>query len=64
VNFDNLPQDTDMPVSLHIGPLNGTYQPKSGTTIRLTSFLPKRVPGFEDFHRQLAVRFAYVGLRS
>jgi hypothetical protein len=60
LDFDKILQDTDTDVELDVGSLDGTYGPQSGTTIRLTSFLPKRVPGAEDFDRQLAVRFAFV----
>jgi hypothetical protein len=58
LDFDKIVQDTDEPVALEVGDLDSTYQPKAGTTIRLTSFLPKRVPDSETFHRQVATRFA------
>ena len=38
----------------------GLYQPESGTVVRLTQFLPKRVPSIKDFNRQLGIRFAFV----
>lgn len=60
LDFDKILKDTDTAVELDVGPMDGTYQLKTGTTIRLTSFLAKRVPGPDDFHRQLAVRFAFV----
>ena len=58
LDFDKIVQDTDEPVPLEAGDKDGTYQPASGTTIRLTSFLAKRVPDSETFHRQVATRFA------
>jgi hypothetical protein len=60
LDFDKILQDTDADVTLDVGALDGTYQQESGTTVRLTHFLPKRVPSPEDFRRQLAVRFAFV----
>jgi hypothetical protein len=35
----------------------GPRGPKRGTIIRMRSFLPKRIPDAETFHRQLATRF-------
>jgi hypothetical protein len=58
LDFDEIVQDSDVPVPLKVGDLDGTHQPKSGTTVRLTSFLPKRVPDETTFLRQLATRFA------
>jgi hypothetical protein len=60
LDFDRILQDTDEGVPLEVGEFDGTYQEDTGTTVQLTSFLPKRVPGYDDFHRQLAVRFAFV----
>jgi hypothetical protein len=45
-------------VPLQAGSLDGTYQATSGTTVKLKSFLNKRVPPFETFRRQLERRFA------
>jgi Histidine kinase-, DNA gyrase B-, and HSP90-like ATPase len=58
LDFDVIVQDTDAPVELETGKQDGTYRPKPGTTIRLRSFLPKRVPNREVFRRQIAVRYA------
>jgi hypothetical protein len=58
LNFDDIVQDTDDPVDLPVGPFDGSLQPSTGTTIRLTSYLPKRVPDEETFHRQISTRFA------
>jgi cell fate (sporulation/competence/biofilm development) regulator YlbF (YheA/YmcA/DUF963 family) len=60
LDFDKIVQDTDEPVALEVSALDSTHQPASGTTIRLTSFLTKRVPDSETFHRQVATRFAFV----
>lgn len=60
LDFDKILQDTDADVELDRGALDGTHRQETGTTIRLTTFLPKRVPGYDDFHRQLGVRFAFV----
>lgn len=58
LDFAQILQDTDEEVPLEAGDQDRTFQPTTGTTIRLTSFLPKRVPDSETFHRQLATRFA------
>jgi hypothetical protein len=60
MDFDNImSEDTDEPVPLDVGSLDGTYQPNRGTTIRLRDFHPKRVPDAKVFLRQMARRFAY-----
>jgi len=58
LDFDKIVQDTDEPVPLERGDRDQTYSPTTGTTVRLTSFLSKRVPDSATFHRQLATRFA------
>lgn len=59
MDFDKIiGEDSDIPVQLDKGDLDGTYQPDSGTKIVLTGFLPKRVPDAEVFMRQLERRFA------
>lgn len=59
LDFDKIVKDTDTPVPLAVGDLDKTYQPSTGTTIRLTQFLSKRVPDSGTFHRQVATRFAW-----
>ncbi len=59
LDYDQILQESDEDVLLEAGTLDGTYQEDSGTIIKLTSFLPKRVPSSDDFHRQLGVRFAF-----
>lgn len=59
MDFDKIiGEDSDIPVQLDKGVLDGTYQPDSGTKVVLTGFLPKRVPDAEVFMRQLERRFA------
>jgi hypothetical protein len=58
LDFDQIVKDTDEPVPLRAGDRDETYAEKRGTTIRLTKFLPKRVPTADVFHRQVATRFA------
>lgn len=58
LDFDKIVQDVEEVVDLDPGSDDGQWQPEAGTTIRLTSFLPKRVPDSETFHRQVATRFA------
>lgn len=58
LDFDQIVKDTDEPVPLRQGAQDETYIEKRGTTIRLTMFLPKRVPTADVFHRQIATRFA------
>ncbi len=59
MDFDKIiSEDSDVPVELEKGELDGTYQPTSGTKVVLTGFLPKRVPDGDVFMRQLERRFA------
>jgi hypothetical protein len=58
MRFDDIVKDSDEPVPLKSGELDGTYQPERGTTIRLSDFRPRRVPDRETFFRQLGRRFA------
>ena len=59
MDFDKIiGEDSDIPLKLEKGALDGTYQPDSGTKVVLTGFLPKRVPDAEVFMRQLERRFA------
>jgi hypothetical protein len=53
---DDAERSNDVP--LEAGELDGTYRGQPGTTVRLSSFLPKRVPDYETFKRQLERRFA------
>jgi hypothetical protein len=50
--------DQSNSVPLDAGELDGTFQEQPGTTVRLSSFLPKRVPDYATFKRQLERRFA------
>jgi hypothetical protein len=59
MNFDEIQKDDDSAVPLQRGADDRKFNPKSGTKIRLTSFLAKRVPDEETFHRQLAMRFVF-----
>lgn len=49
--------DQSNEVPLDAGELDGTYQEHPGTTVRLSTFLPKRVPDYATFKRQLERRF-------
>lgn len=59
MDFDKIVRDDDDSVPLEVGSEDRGWSKKTGTRIRLTSFLAKRVPDFETFHRQLAVRFTF-----
>src|SRR6202011_1879406 len=59
MDFDKIVTDDDTSVPLEVGDQDRTWSPKSGTRIRLTNFLSKRVPDEETFFRQLAVRFTF-----
>jgi len=59
MDFDKIVTDEDEAVPLDIGSEDRGWSKKSGTRIRLTSFLAKRVPDLETFLRQLAVRFTF-----
>lgn len=58
LNYDEIvAHDTDERVPLKSGAEEGSFRPKRGTIIRMRTFLPKRIPDAETFHRQLATRF-------
>jgi hypothetical protein len=59
MDFREIVSETDEPAVLETGSLDRTYRAHSGTTIRLSQFLPKRVPDRDTFYRQLAVRFVF-----
>lgn len=59
MDFDQIVADVDTEVALQPGKEDGTFSTKSGTKIRLSAFLAKRVPDEETFMRQLAVRFTF-----
>lgn len=59
MDFDKIVRDDDDSVPLDVGSEDRKWSNKSGTRIRLTSFLAKRVPDMETFLRQLAVRFTF-----
>ena len=58
LDYNKIVQDSEEEVLLEVGANDGVYAEKSGTTVRLSRFLPKRVPNDETFHRQIATRFA------
>jgi histidine kinase/DNA gyrase B/HSP90-like ATPase len=59
LDYDKIVSDSDKKVPLERGPLDRQFRSKRGTIIRLSRFLPKRVPDAETFHRQLASRFIF-----
>jgi hypothetical protein len=59
MDFEKIVRDDDDAVPLEVGSDDRKWSKKSGTRIRLTSFLAKRVPDRETFLRQLAVRFTF-----
>ncbi|MBI2741046.1 MAG: ATP-binding protein [Rhodospirillales bacterium] len=59
MDFDEIVADEDTDVVLQPGEDDGKFSAKSGTKIRLSSFLAKRVPDKDTFLRQLAVRFTF-----
>ncbi len=59
LDYDTLVDDTYAEAKLESGDLDRTYRSGTGTTIRLTNFLPKRVPDRDTFERQMAMRFAF-----
>ena len=58
LDFDRIISDDDKPVPVDSGKLNKTYRSRRGTEVKLSMFLPKRVPDGETFKRQVARRFA------
>ncbi|UJJ60221.1 MULTISPECIES: ATP-binding protein [Rhodanobacter] len=59
MDFDKIVTDDDDAVPLEVGSDDHGWSKKSGTRIRLTFFLAKRVPDLDTFLRQLAVRFTF-----
>jgi hypothetical protein len=59
MDFDKIVTDDDESVPLAVGNEDQGWSETSGTRIRLTLFLAKRVPDLETFLRQLAVRFTF-----
>ena len=60
MDYEKILAEDDAPIDLDPGVRDETFAPSCGTTIRLSAFLPKKVPSEETFHRQLATRFALV----
>jgi len=58
LDFDRIVSDDDKPVPIASGEHNKTFRHERGTEVRLSMFLPKRVPNAETFERQVARRFA------
>lgn len=59
MDYDKIVTADDAPAKLDAGEFDNTYFEKRGTTVRLSNFLPKRVPDSETIHRQLATRFVF-----
>jgi Histidine kinase-, DNA gyrase B-, and HSP90-like ATPase len=59
MDFDKIVTDSDEDVPLERGAEDRKWSRTPGTKVRLTAFLPKRVPDKETFLRQLAVRFTF-----
>ncbi|CAB3972386.1 hypothetical protein BLA3211_06942 [Burkholderia aenigmatica] len=59
MDFEKIVTDEDDSVPLEVGSDDRTWSKTTGTRIRLTSFLAKRVPDLDTFLRQLAVRFTF-----
>jgi len=59
LDYDEIVKDDNKKIELKRGPADRTFRDRPGTTIRLSNFLPKRVPDAETFHRQLASRFIF-----
>lgn len=58
LDFKNLIAGDDKPIPIDAGERDRTYSSERGTEVRLSEFLPKRVPDGETFERQVARRFA------
>jgi len=58
LDFDKIVTDEEGDVPIEGGPDDKTWAAESGTTVTLSDFLPKRVPGKDVFIRQVARRFA------
>jgi len=58
LDFDSIVQDADTDIPIESGADDGSFAGARGTTVKLSQFLPKRVPSAEVFVRQVARRFA------
>lgn len=59
LDYNELLKDEETAVPVRSGKSDGTFRPESGTIVKLSRFLPKRVPDSDTFHRQLATRFVF-----
>jgi hypothetical protein len=59
MDYDRIVVDEESAVQLEAGSEDRKFSPNRGTTIRLHTFLHKRAPDADTFHRQLARRFAF-----
>ena len=59
LDYKDIVKDEDTDVPIMAGSLDGKYAKATGTTVRLTQFLARRVPDLETFSRQLASRFVF-----
>lgn len=59
MDFDKIVKDAETAVPLESGSLDKTWRKTRGTEVRLSNFLPKRVPVRDVFMRQVARRFAF-----
>jgi hypothetical protein len=57
LDYAQINVDEETPVPLDAGADDHTFSSVPGTTVRLSMFLPKRVPDLDTFLRQLARRF-------
>lgn len=57
MDFDRIVADTDTNAVFDAGAQDGTFRDKSGTTMRLSRFLKKRVPARDVLQRQIGRRF-------
>ena len=57
LDYDEIIQDTEKSYFPERGENDRTFSDSPGTTIRLSAFQRKRIPGYDTFLRQLARRF-------
>ncbi len=57
LHLDDMMFDSEDDYLPEVGHLDGSYQRRGGTTIRLTDFNRKLVPKGDELHRQLCARF-------
>lgn len=61
LNFSDILMETDFDYKPEVGPMDGKLSEKTGTVVKLSHFIRRKVPSLNDLERQMSHRF---GIRS